>query len=309
MIWRTRMEVVVERSPGAPIHATPCGAWLERDLAGRRAVFFHGGYGKVNAAGSTQYAIDRWHPRLVLNLGTCGAFGHGLHVGDIVLAKTTTIYDIYEAMGDADEAIAEFRTQLDVSRWPARLASRVRVEPLIFGRSRSDSRRDRQAAREVRRRRRRLGIGRDRLRRREEPHARGDPARRHRRARRDASPSDVRQREPAVAAREHEALIARAHRLPCVALPSCSERPPARHGCALQVDCRRALARPYVRRRSRTRAVDDAVEVGRAAARACREARARPTRCSRLSPHSHEPHDTRRRAARRATPTCVHLRP
>ncbi|HEY1815411.1 MAG TPA: 5'-methylthioadenosine/S-adenosylhomocysteine nucleosidase [Kofleriaceae bacterium] len=124
-------KVVVERSPGLPIHATPYGDWLERELAGRRVIFFHGGYGKVNAAGSTQYAIDRWHPRLVLNLGTCGAFGHDLHVGDVVLAKTTTIYDIYEAMGDADEAIAEFRTQLDVSRWPARLASRVRIEPLI----------------------------------------------------------------------------------------------------------------------------------------------------------------------------------
>jgi adenosylhomocysteine nucleosidase len=124
-------KVVVEQSPGAAVHATPYGDWLERDLGGRRVIFFHGGYGKVNAAGSTQYAIDRWHPRLVLNLGTCGAFGHDLHVGDVVLAKTTTIYDIYEAMGDADEAIADFRTQLDVSRWPARLASQVHVEPLV----------------------------------------------------------------------------------------------------------------------------------------------------------------------------------
>ncbi len=124
-------QVIVAHAPGAAIHTTPYGDWLEQPLAGQPVIFFHGGYGKVNAAGSTQYAIDRWHPRLVINLGTCGAFGHGLHVGDIVLARTTTIYDIYEAMGDADEAIAEFRTTLDVSRWPARLASRVLVEPLL----------------------------------------------------------------------------------------------------------------------------------------------------------------------------------
>jgi len=125
--------VIVEHSPGAAVHTTPYGDWLEQPLAGRPVIFFHGGYGKENAAGSTQYAIDRWHPRLVINLGTCGAFGHDLHVGDIVLAKTTTIYDIYEAMGDADETIAEFRTQLDTSRWPSRLASRVHVEPLVSG--------------------------------------------------------------------------------------------------------------------------------------------------------------------------------
>ena len=124
-------QVIVAHAPGAAVHATPYGDWLEQPLAGQRVIFFHGGYGKENAAGSTQYAIDRWHPRLIINLGTCGAFGHDLHVGDVVLAKTTTIYDIYEAMGDADETIAEFRTQLDVSQWPSRLASRVHVEPLV----------------------------------------------------------------------------------------------------------------------------------------------------------------------------------
>jgi adenosylhomocysteine nucleosidase len=122
---------VVKRSPGATIEHTPYGDWLERAFGGERVVFFHGGYGKVAAAGSTQYAIDRWHPRLVLNLGTCGGFGHGLAKGDVVLASRTTIYDIYEAMGDADEAIADYKTTLDVSRWPARLAARVKIEPVI----------------------------------------------------------------------------------------------------------------------------------------------------------------------------------
>jgi adenosylhomocysteine nucleosidase len=110
---------------------TPYGDFVEGTLGAERVIFFHGGYGKVNAAGSTQYAIDRWHPQLLINLGTCGAFGHDLHVGDVVLATATTIYDIYEAMGDADEAIAEFKTTLDTSRWPARDAARVHLEPLV----------------------------------------------------------------------------------------------------------------------------------------------------------------------------------
>jgi adenosylhomocysteine nucleosidase len=121
--WKT----IADAYPAAT--HTPYGDFVVGTLGGERVIFFHGGYGKVNAAGSTQYAIDRWHPQLVINLGTCGAFGHDLHVGDIVLASATTIYDIYEAMGDADEAIADFKTTLDNSRWPAQL--RVRVEPLV----------------------------------------------------------------------------------------------------------------------------------------------------------------------------------
>ena len=120
---------IADRYP-AQAH-TPYGDFVVGSLGAERVIFFHGGYGKVNAAGSTQYAIDRWHPQLLINLGTCGAFGHDLHVGDIVLANATTIYDIYEAMGDADEAIADFKTKLDTSRWPAQLASRVHLEPLI----------------------------------------------------------------------------------------------------------------------------------------------------------------------------------
>jgi adenosylhomocysteine nucleosidase len=116
--------------PPADVHESPYGAWFVRSVAGTDVVFFHGGWGKVAAAGSTQYAIDRWHPQLVVNLGTCGGFA-GAAVGDVVLATETVIYDIIEQMGDPDEAIAEYRTKLDVSRWPARLADRVKRGPIV----------------------------------------------------------------------------------------------------------------------------------------------------------------------------------
>jgi adenosylhomocysteine nucleosidase len=124
-------KIVRAQLPEPPQHDTPFGEWLVHRVGGQDVVFFHGGYGKVAAAGSTQYAIDRWHPALVVNLGTCGGFGGERKVGDIVLASETTIYDIVELMGDADEAIADFRTRLDTSAWPARLAGRVIVGPIV----------------------------------------------------------------------------------------------------------------------------------------------------------------------------------
>ena len=49
--------------------ASAYGEWFTRPVAveGRDVpvVFFHGGWGKISAAGSTQYAIDRWTPELL----------------------------------------------------------------------------------------------------------------------------------------------------------------------------------------------------------------------------------------------------
>src|SRR6185436_13083103 len=127
----TEWKIVRAQITDKAVQETPYGQWFTHRLGGEDIVFFHGGYGKVAAAGSTQYAIDRWHPALLVNLGTCGGFGGAREVGDIVLASETTIYDIVEMMGDPDEAIADYRTRLDTAAWPARLASRVVIGPLV----------------------------------------------------------------------------------------------------------------------------------------------------------------------------------
>src|SRR5262245_42390573 len=127
----TEWKIVRAQITDEPVHDTPFGQWFRHRLGAEDVVFFHGGYGKVAAAGSTQYAIDRWHPALLVNLGTCGGFGGERKVGEIVLASETTIYDIVEMMGDPDEAIADYHTRLDTAAWPARLASRVVVGPLV----------------------------------------------------------------------------------------------------------------------------------------------------------------------------------
>src|SRR5262245_43367695 len=111
----TERKVVKAGSADARYEATPWGESFERAIGGERVVFLHGGWGKVAAAGSAQYAIDRWRPRYVINLGTCGGFAGAIEKHAVVLADRTVIYDIKEAMGDSAEAIADYTVTLDLS--------------------------------------------------------------------------------------------------------------------------------------------------------------------------------------------------
>lgn len=99
--------------------ASPYGEWFSRPVkvAGRDlpVIFFHGGWGKIAAAGSTQYAIDRWKPELLVNLGTCGGIRGAIPKGAVLLANRTLVYDIVEQMGDPAEAIAAYATDIDLA--------------------------------------------------------------------------------------------------------------------------------------------------------------------------------------------------
>lgn len=94
---------------------SPYGDWFEARVHDHQLVFLHGGWGKVAAAASAEYAISRWHPQRILNLGTCGGFSGLAEPGEILLAEETLIYDIIEQMGDPQEAIRHY-----ISRptWP-----------------------------------------------------------------------------------------------------------------------------------------------------------------------------------------------
>ena len=78
-------------------------------------IFMHGGWGKIAASASAQYAIDRWQPELLVNLGTCGGFEGHIERGTIILAEKTIVYDIIEQMGDFDAHIAHYTTEIDLS--------------------------------------------------------------------------------------------------------------------------------------------------------------------------------------------------
>lgn len=62
---------------------SPFGQWFKTSIQVQNdsdqprpleVIYFHGGWGKISAAASTQYVIDIWQPELLINFGTCGGF-------------------------------------------------------------------------------------------------------------------------------------------------------------------------------------------------------------------------------------------
>jgi len=111
--WRALDRLVAD----APRRRSPFGDWfaLPEPVAGLATAVVHGGWGKIAAAASAQYAIDRFAPQLLVNLGTCGGFAGEVERGEVLLVGETLVYDIVEQMTDADEAIAERATTIDLS--------------------------------------------------------------------------------------------------------------------------------------------------------------------------------------------------
>jgi len=101
------------------ISNSPFGEWFRKNILVNGEllpiVFFHGGWGKISAAASTQFVVDMWDPVLIINIGTCGGFRGEVQRGTIILVQETLVYDIVEQMGDYEEHIEHYRTKLDVS--------------------------------------------------------------------------------------------------------------------------------------------------------------------------------------------------
>jgi adenosylhomocysteine nucleosidase len=93
-------QAVRDLLPAADLEITPLGETCLQ--AGLRC--FHGGWGKVSAAASTQYVIDRYTPGLLVNLGTCGGLAGRVERGTVILAERTLMYDIHEQMDEAGQA-------------------------------------------------------------------------------------------------------------------------------------------------------------------------------------------------------------
>lgn len=108
----------------------PYGEQFIQQIGRHRVLFLQGGWGKVDAAASAQYAIERYHPKLLLNLGTCGGIRERIHRFDTILVTRTIIYDIKEAMGDSQEAINDYSSTLDLTWLPADLPFPVLRLPL-----------------------------------------------------------------------------------------------------------------------------------------------------------------------------------
>lgn len=125
--WKAARQFFPELSVGP----TPFGECMQTALRQRSVIFLQGGWGKVSAAASCQYGLQRWQPQAVLNLGTCGGFAGRVNRGTILLVEETWIYDIYEQMGDAQTALQYYRCQLDLSSLKEPFPQPVRRGKLI----------------------------------------------------------------------------------------------------------------------------------------------------------------------------------
>lgn len=131
-------QVVRKYFPDCNIYQSPFGEWFnhcygEIPEIRKPIVFMHGGWGKVAASASTQYVISRWHPKMVINLGTCGGFEGEIYKGEIILVEKTLIYDIFEQMGDPEEHIRQYLTDIDTSWFIDPLPLQVKRTLLVSG--------------------------------------------------------------------------------------------------------------------------------------------------------------------------------
>lgn len=124
---------VKEALKPAQVETSPYGEFFVHTVAGTPVVFLHGGWGKVAAAASTEYAINRWQPQLLINLGTCGGIQGRVERHEILLVTKTFISDIYEAIGDSAEAIAHYTTTIDLDWLGPTFPIPARRAPLASG--------------------------------------------------------------------------------------------------------------------------------------------------------------------------------
>jgi adenosylhomocysteine nucleosidase len=109
--WRVAKELY----PDLEIQNSTYGEFANLTLNLRPLTLFHGGWGKISAAATTQYVIDHFKPDLLINLGTCGGFAGRIETGATILVERTLVYDIIEQMGDGAEAIDHYSTDIDLS--------------------------------------------------------------------------------------------------------------------------------------------------------------------------------------------------
>jgi adenosylhomocysteine nucleosidase len=99
---------------GCVVTHTPYGGCFEHSVDRFQGISMQGGWGKVSAAASTQWAIDHYQPGLIINLGTCGGLEGRIDRHAILLVERTRLYDIQEQMTDPEEASRFYSTKLDL---------------------------------------------------------------------------------------------------------------------------------------------------------------------------------------------------
>jgi len=100
--------------PEVEFSQSPHGEWFTHIINDESIIFYHGNWGKVPSAASTQYIIDRWKPELLVNIGTCGGFKGEVEKFDVVLVEKAVIYDIFSLMSDPETTVGRTTTTIDL---------------------------------------------------------------------------------------------------------------------------------------------------------------------------------------------------
>jgi adenosylhomocysteine nucleosidase len=103
-------------------HQIQIGSWTywTGRIGSKSVVVARTEQGPINAAASTAFAVDRFHPAAIVNQGTSGAHNPDLQVFDIVLGASTTDFSGYRS------AHKDSGAGIDVTQWTP-MPHRLRV--------------------------------------------------------------------------------------------------------------------------------------------------------------------------------------
>lgn len=63
-------------------------------ISGQAVILVESGIGKVEAGITTEHLISEFGATVVINSGSAGGIGNGLHVGDVVISSATAYHDV-----------------------------------------------------------------------------------------------------------------------------------------------------------------------------------------------------------------------
>ena len=125
--WRSVLNLLRPEETGA----TPFGGIFSAQSGQHNLLFAHSGWGKTATAAACQHLIDSYHPRLIINLGTCGGLEGHAQVGEVLLAEETAMYDVVESMSGYAAALERYRTRADLSWLPDAFPQGVRKARIV----------------------------------------------------------------------------------------------------------------------------------------------------------------------------------
>lgn len=95
--WRSTKSIL--KIGRGQLRKQPYGEYFNYRVGQHRSIIYHSGATKTRAGAACQFAIDTWHPDVVVNLGTCGGVAKNVKRLNIILAKKTFQCDVIQKFG------------------------------------------------------------------------------------------------------------------------------------------------------------------------------------------------------------------